>query len=68
MFHVHVHSSNHPQMRTDAMKVAAAVLTASNCRETVSLFANYAGSKGVSMETTETPLDPPLFLYGKPCL
>ena len=46
----------------------AAVLTASNCRETVSLFANYAGSKGVSMETAETPLDPPLFLYGKPCL
>ena len=33
------------------------VLTASNCRETVNLF---AGSKGVSMETVETPLDPPL--------
>ena len=44
-------------MRIDAMKVAAA---ASNCRETVSLFANYASSKGVSMETVETPLDPPL--------
>ena len=36
-------------MRIDAMKVAAAVLTASNCRETV--------QKGVSMETVETPLD-----------
>ena len=34
-------------MRIDAMKVAAAVLTASNCRETV--------QKGVSMETVETP-------------
>ena len=43
-----------------AMKVAAAVLTASNCSETVSLFANYTSSKGVSMETVETPLDPPL--------
>ena len=40
----------------DAMKVAAAVLTACNCRET-SLFANYTWSKGVSMET---PLDLPL--------
>ena len=47
-------------MRIDAMKVAAAVLTASNCRETVSPFANYTSSKGVSMETVETPLDPPL--------
>ena len=28
---------------SDAMKVAAAVLTASNCRETVSLFVNYTG-------------------------
>ena len=37
------------------MKVAAAVLTASNCRE-VSLFANYTSSKG----TVETPLDQPL--------
>ena len=36
------------------------VLTASNYRETVSLFANYTSSKGVSMETVETPLDPPL--------
>ena len=45
-------------MRIDAMKVTAAVLTASNCRETVSLFANYTG---VSMETVETPLDPPLY-------
>ena len=45
----------------DAKKVAAAVLMASNCRETVSLFANYTSSKGVSMETVETPLDPPLF-------
>ena len=44
-------------MRIDATKVAAAVLTAFNCRETVSLFANYTSSKGVSMET---PLDPPL--------
>ena len=49
-------------MRTDAMKVAAAVLTASNCRETVSLFANYTSSKGASMETVETPLDPPLII------
>ena len=47
-------------MRRDAMKVAAAVLTASNCRETVNLFANYTSSKGVSMETVETPLEPPL--------
>ena len=39
----------------DAMKVAAAVLTASNYRETVSLFANYTSSNGVSMETVETP-------------
>ena len=46
--------------RIDAMKVAAAVLTASNCRETVSLFANYTSSKGVSMETMETPLVLPL--------
>ena len=30
----------------DTMKVAAAVLTASNCRETVSLFAKYTSSKG----------------------
>ena len=34
-------------MRIDAMKVAAAVLTASNCRETLT------NSKGVSMETVE---------------
>ena len=47
-------------MRIDAMKVAAAVVMASNCRETVSHFANYTSSKGVSMETVETPLDPPL--------
>ena len=47
-------------MRIDAMKVVAAVLTASNCIETVSFFANYTSSKGVSMETVETPLDPPL--------
>ena len=33
----------------------------SNCKETVSIFANHASSKGVSMETVETPLDPPLF-------
>ena len=46
-------------MHIDAMKVAAAVSTAFNCRETVSLFANYS-SKGISMETVETPLDPPL--------
>ena len=32
-------------------------LTDSNCRETLSLFANYTG---VSMETVETPLYPPL--------
>ena len=31
-----------------------------NCRETVSLFANYTSSKGVSMETMETSLDPSL--------
>ena len=36
-------------------------ITASNRREkTVSLFASYTSSKGVSMETMETPLDPPL--------
>ena len=34
-------------------------------RETVSFFANYASSKGVSMETVETPLDPPLDLRQK---
>ena len=61
-------------MRIDAMKVAArsqtfllllafwlcetTVLTASNCRETASLFANYTSSKGFSMETVD--LDPPL--------
>ena len=51
--------TTHPfDMHTDAMKMAAAVLTASNCRETVSLFANYTSSKGVSIETVETPLDP----------
>ena len=44
-------------VRIDAMKV---FLTASNCRETVSLFANYTSSNEVSMETVETPLDPPL--------
>ena len=38
------------------MKVTAAVLTASNCRETVSLFANYTSSKGGS----NTHLKPPL--------
>ena len=38
----------------------ATVLTASNCRETVSLFANYTSSNGVSIETVETPPDPPL--------
>ena len=32
----------------------------SNCREIVSIFANYTSSKGVSMGTVETPLDPPL--------
>ena len=47
-------------MRIDAMKVTAAVLTASNCRETVSLFANYTSSKGVSIETVVSPLDPSL--------
>ena len=41
-------------MRIDAMKVAAAVLTASPAEKL-----NYTGSKGVSMETVETPLDPP---------
>ena len=59
-FHAHVHSSNQPPFDAHAHKVAAAVLTASNCRETVSLFANYTSSKGVSMETVETPLDSPL--------
>ena len=34
-----------PPFDADAMKVVAAVLTASNCRETVSLFANYTSSK-----------------------
>ena len=58
-FHAHVHSSHHAPFDADAMKVAAAVLTASNCRETVSLFANYTSSKEVLMETVETPLDPP---------
>ena len=34
-----------------------------DCRETVAgLFANYTNSKGVSMETVETPLDPPLLI------
>ena len=33
-----------------------------NGRETVSLFAIYTSSKGVSMETVESPLDPPLHL------
>ena len=42
------------------MKVSAAVLTASNCRKTVSLLAKYTSSKGDSMETVETLLDPPL--------
>ena len=50
-------------MRIDAMKVAAALLTGSNCRETVSPFTSYTSSKGVSMETVETPLDPPLQAY-----
>ena len=36
-------------MRIDAMKVAAAVLTASPAEKP-----NYTGSKGVSMETVET--------------
>ena len=49
-------------MLIDAMKVAAALLTASNCRETVSPFAYYTSSKGVSMETVETPLDRPLMV------
>ena len=44
-------------MRIDAMKLAAVVLTTSNCRETANLFANYTSSKGVSMKTVETPLD-----------
>ena len=34
-------------MRIDAMKVAAAVLMVSNCRQTVSLLANYTSLKGV---------------------
>ena len=34
----------------DAIKVA----------KLLSLFANYTSSKGSSMETVETPLDPPL--------
>ena len=33
-------------IRIDAIKVSAADLTASNCRETVSLFSNYTSSKG----------------------
>ena len=41
-----MHSSNQAPLDVHAMKVAAAVLTASNCRETVSLFANYTSSKG----------------------
>ena len=44
LMHMHAHRCNE------------AVLTASNCRETVSLFANYTSSKGVSMETVETPV------------
>ena len=55
-FHAHVHSSNQPPFDAHVHKVAAAVLTASNCR----VFANYTSSKGVSMETVETPLDSPL--------
>ena len=51
-------------MHMDAMKVAAAVLTASNCRETESLLlTTYTSSKGVSVETVETPLDPPLVMF-----
>ena len=42
-----------------------AVLTASNGRETVSLFANYTSSKGGSIETVETPVDLPLKGEGK---
>ena len=51
-----------PPFDVDAMKVAAAVVLASNCRETVSLFANYTGSKGVSMETVDPSLIPSCFL------
>ena len=52
-------------MRIGSMKVDAAVLSIdSNCRETVSHFANYTSSKGVSMETVETSLDPPLISSG----
>ena len=40
-------------------------LTASNCRETVSLFANYTSSKGVSIEIVETPLVPPAIPKGR---
>ena len=39
-FHAHVHSSPF------TLKVAAAVLMASNCRETASHFANYTGFNG----------------------
>ena len=43
-------------MCIDAMKVAGGVLTASNCRETVSLFANYTGSKGPALMYLVGPL------------
>ena len=46
-----------PPFNAHAHRCNAAVLAASNCRETV---ANYTSSKGVSMETVETPLYPPL--------
>ena len=49
-----------PPFDAHAHRCNETVSTASNCRETVSLFANYTSSKGVSMETVETPLDPPV--------
>ena len=49
-----------PPFDAHAQRCNESVLTPSNCRETVSIFASYASSKGVSMETMETPLDPPL--------
>ena len=43
------------------MRMCTVATAASNCSETVSLLLTILrSSKGVSMETVETPLDPPL--------
>ena len=44
-----------PHMRIDAMKVAAAVLRASNRRESVSLFANYSGPSLIRIAWDQSP-------------